>query len=569
MAKGFAFMKLISIEVKVDGESRRFVKFHDGLNLVTNRRGVGRSGNSVGKSTLSRVFDFLFLGSIDSIYIDEEFKRPNQEVENLFISHDVWAELAFVGVDGEFHQLKRNFSVGDEDNKYIVDGVGVDVREYESNIQNYCFDIRTRRPTVRSVAAKFVRNDSHRMLNTTHFLDVRAAGKEYGELYLYLFGFKNTELLTQKRYASNAVGKRKRHSAALNALVKEQKPASELGNIKKLAVKLEDELLKFEYSPEFPNPVGLLQDIQKSEDDALSRLLAVERKLLNINKTVDLLNHEEGVYLGSELRAIYQYAGVNVEGAIKDFESVVALHENLVSRKRQFLEEGLVGLVEDQEDLGDLLRSMQEKKLKVFSDMRSAESIASITEKLRELGKVKVELGKLEGLILQQSKAKSELESAEHLLSEVLEEIVKELKTVYEFERVLDSEFKKMTRVVHGDEYGVGFEFDEKSGTSSVVIENEVTNPEGGKKKAEVIAFDFAYIHAVSASGIKRPKFVFHDSIEDIDQKQVEDIFTLARRLPGQQVLSMLSDKFSDEIYEEYSKDVVLYLDDGDRFFGI
>ncbi|MHB0764473.1 DUF2326 domain-containing protein [Stutzerimonas sp. NM35] len=562
-------MKLISIEIKVDGESRRIVGFHDGLNLVTNRRGVGRSGNSVGKSTLSRVFDFLLLGSIDSIYIDEEFKRPNQEIEGLFISHDVIAELVFLGVDGKLHQLARNFAIGDRKPRFVFDGSLVEEREYESNIQKFCFDISTRRPTVRSVAAKFVRNDSHRMLNTTHFLDVRAAAKEYSELYLYLFGFQNTELLTQKRDASNAVGRRKRQSQALNALVKEQKPATEIGNIKRQAIKLENDLLKFDYSPEYSNPVSLLQEIQKAEDDAIGRLLAVERKLLNIEKTVEILNAEKGEYLGSELRSIYKYAGVNVDGAIRDLNSVLGLHKTLISRKKQFLETGLSGLVNEKNEYGDLLKNLQEKKLSIFSDMRSTRSIESITEKLRELGKVKVELGKLEGLLLQQSKAKSELTSAESVLSEIVEEIVKELKIVYEFEAVLNSQFKAITRAVHGEEYGVDFSFDEASGSSSVVIENEVTNPEGGKKKAEVIAFDFAYIKSVSLLDIRRPKFVFHDSIEDIDHKQIDEIFTFSKGLPGQQIISLLSDKFSDEIYKKYEGDVVLFLDDEDKFFKI
>lgn len=562
-------MKLISIEIKVDNESRRIVNFHDGLNLVTNRRGVGRSGNSVGKSTLSRVFDFLFLGSIDSIYIDEEFKRPNQEIEDLFISHDVVAELVFLGVDGKLHKLARNFPIGDREARFVFDGSLVEEREYESNIQKFCFNILTRRPTVRSVAAKFVRNDSHRMLNTTHFLDVRAAAKEYSELYLYLFGFQNTELLTQKRDASNAVGRRKRQSQALNALVKEQKPATEIGVIKKLAIKLENELLKFDYSPEYSNPVSLLQDIQKAEDDAISRLLAIDRKLLNIQKTVEILGTEEGGYLGSELRAIYDYAGVNVDGAIRDLNSVLGLHQTLINRKKQFLEVGLSGLLNEKNEYGELLKSLQENKLTIFSDLRSAKSIEGITEKLRELGRVKVELGKLEGLMLQQSKAKSELALAEGVLSSIVEQIVKELETVYEFEAILNLEFKAITRIIHGEEYGVGFKFDEASGSSSVVIENEVTNPEGGKKKAEVIAFDFAYIKAVSLLDVRRPKFVFHDSIEDIDQKQIDEIFTFSKNLPGQQILSLLSDKFSDEIYKKYEGDVVLFLDDEDKFFRI
>ncbi|CAI8971743.1 DUF2326 domain-containing protein [Pseudomonas chlororaphis] len=562
-------MKLVSIEIKVDGEVRRLIKFHEGLNLVTNRRGVGRSGNSVGKSTLSRVFDFLFLGSIDSIYIDEEFGRPNQEIEELFLTHDVTAQLDFFGVDGKAHQLKRNFSIGEKGSEFVFDGISVDAREYESEIQKYCFDIFTRRPTVRSVATKFVRNDSHRMLNTTHFLDVRAAGKEYGELYLYLFGFKNTELLTQKRDAANAVGRRKRHSQSLNAIVMEQKPGAEINRFSKLAAKLEGELLRFDYSPEYPNPVGLLQEIQATEDATLDRLLAVERKILNITKTVSLLDSEGGSYLADELKEIYQYAGANVEGAIRDLESVVSLHEVLVGRKKQFLESDFSSLVTEREGFEEVLSGLQARKFKVFSDMRSAESIAAITDKIRELGKAKVELGKLEGLVVQQKKAKEELGLAETTLSEVLNEILDELSAVYDFEVLLNAEFKKMTRVIHGEEYGVSFEFDEKTGTSTVTIENEVTNPEGGKKKAEVIAFDFSYIHAVSSAGIKRPRFVFHDSIEDIDQKQIKEIFSLSRKLPGQQVISMLSDKFSDEMYEEYKKDVVLYLDESDRFFKI
>ena len=78
-------MKLISLEVKVDGQTRRIVNFQDGLNLVMNRQEIGRSGNSVGKSTLSRVVDFLFIGSIDPIYIDEEFKNQIKTL-NIYLS---------------------------------------------------------------------------------------------------------------------------------------------------------------------------------------------------------------------------------------------------------------------------------------------------------------------------------------------------------------------------------------------------------------------------------------------------------------------------------------------------
>lgn len=91
-------MKLDSLEIRINNEVKRFVKFESGLNLITNKPNSGRTGNSVGKSTLSRVVDFLMLGSIDNIYIDEEFKRPNLEIEALFKNSFVTASLSFLTI---------------------------------------------------------------------------------------------------------------------------------------------------------------------------------------------------------------------------------------------------------------------------------------------------------------------------------------------------------------------------------------------------------------------------------------------------------------------------------------
>lgn len=562
-------MKLLEIKIVVDGEIARVVPFHEGLNLVTNRIGVGRSGNSVGKSTLSRVVDYLFLGSIEPIYIDEEFGRPNQVVEELFLDSDVFAKLKFIGFDEQEHEMSRNFAIGGKVSTYFFDGGMVDVKKYEELVQKFCFDIYTRRPTVRSVAAKFIRNDTHRMLNTTHFLDVRASGKEYGELYLYLLGFSNTELLTVKRDVSNLLGRRKRQSQALNAIVIEQKPAAEIKRMSGVAVSLERDLLKFDYSPEFKDPVGLLQSIQAEEDRVVSLLLAVERKISNVHSTIEMLHDQGDNYLVAELREVYSYAQVNVDRALRDFSSVLSLHSNLLEKKRQYLVGGVSSLMGEANGYKERIEELINQRNRIFSDLRSSESVARITEKLKELSQVKLELGKLEGLVVQQAKAKEELLFAEDELSKVVSKISSELADVDAFVAILDKEFKYTTKEIHGEEYGVSFEFDTKGGGGVVEILNSVTNPEGGKKKAEVIAFDFAYIRAVAKSNLRRPRFVFHDSIEDVDQKQVEDIFRLATELPGQQIISMLSDKFASQTYANYEESIVLYLDEDDKFFNV
>ena len=60
-------MKLIKLEIEINGKIVREIKFRDNLNIITNKKNVNTAGNSVGKSTLGRVLDYLFDGSISPI----------------------------------------------------------------------------------------------------------------------------------------------------------------------------------------------------------------------------------------------------------------------------------------------------------------------------------------------------------------------------------------------------------------------------------------------------------------------------------------------------------------------
>lgn len=562
-------MKLNNLRILRDGSLIREIFFKNGLNLVLNKRGVGRSGNSVGKSTLSRVIDYLFLGSISPIYIDDEFKKANEKIESLFLHSRVEAVLEFVGLDGLLHVIARNLSVLPSNQYFSIDGLTVTEIVYEEAVQSLCFDVRTKRPSVRFLAPKFIRNDNHKMLNTTKFLDRHVSPKDYSEVFLYLFGFQNTALLTEKREVSNVVSKRKKYSAALNAIVKEQKPASEVRKYRGLAEELERDFLRFDYSPNYINPVSRLSELQAEENVTTEFALNTDRRISNISRTVEMLNEQGGNYLVNEVRAVYEFAGVSVEGAIKNFEAVLSFHDKLVAKKLQFITTELPELARSKLDLSVQLDDIHRKKLDVFADMRSAESIKKITENLKELGELKVKLGKLEGLLEQQQIASNELRAANDNLAQVLARISVEMDVVNEFVAVFNKHFQQITNLTHAEPYEFDLNFDEDTGICQLDIKNKVSNPEGGKKKAEVIAFDIAYILAVTELKQKRPTFVFHDSIEDIDQKQIEAIFSIAETIPGQQIVSMLSDKLNDKMYEKYLADAILLLSEDDMFFGI
>ncbi|MDB9869335.1 hypothetical protein OAC26_01090, partial [Oceanospirillaceae bacterium] len=148
-------------------------------------------------------------------------------------------------------------------------------------------------------------------------------------------------------------------------------------------------------------------------------------------------------YLINQLKAIYSFSGVAIDGALRELEDVILFHKNLVEKKKHFLSVDVPRLLEESDGLQAEINALNKEKLQVFSEMRSKESLDSITTKIKNLGEIKVELGKLEGLIDQQSKASSDLAEAKNKLQKVLELISKEIDNVYLFEKKIQCVLKK------------------------------------------------------------------------------------------------------------------------------
>lgn len=557
------------LKVSIDGVCIRNIAFHDGLNLVVNQRGVGRTGNSIGKTTLARLVDYLFGGAVKSIYIDEEFSKPNLEIERLLSYSDVVAALGFVDSTGAEFEAARNVCIEKKRQKYWIGGEAVNAGEYVAQVMRNVFHIKSKRPSMRFVAPKLIRDSGRKMLNTTHFLDGHSSDRDYAELFLYLFGFEDTGLLEQKRVASNAVAKANKRATIINGLVKEQKPEIEIEIYKEKVKYLEAEFLRFDYSPKFENPVSRLSEIQSREDELVKETFDVSVKISNIKKTLEILAGAEDGYLSEQVRDIYSYAGVSVDRSIRDLKDVLAFHSELVATKKDYLGIDLPGLVARKAELEKEISFLYKAKYEVFSDLRSKESISQITEKLKELGDLKIKLGRIEGLLDQQRRATSEVVSARNNYAELLQSITLGLDLVYRFNRVFNRYFAFFSNYILGEAYKFNLGFSESAGVCTLDVTGGTANPEGGKKKAEVIVFDLAYIFTVSRLGLLRPKFVFHDSIEDIDTRQIQVIFDVAERLPGQQIVSMLVDKFDPNEYAKYSKYEILVLSEFDKFFKV
>lgn len=99
-------MQILKLVISKNGETIREIPFKKGLNLVLNKsEKSANTGNGVGKTTLSKVVDCLFLGKIEQLYRDYEFGTDNIEILEFLNNNEVSATLFYI------NQKKQNIHI--------------------------------------------------------------------------------------------------------------------------------------------------------------------------------------------------------------------------------------------------------------------------------------------------------------------------------------------------------------------------------------------------------------------------------------------------------------------------
>lgn len=560
-------MQLLKLVISKNGEELRKIPFKKGLNLVINKsKKSTNTGNGVGKTTLSKVVDCLFLGNVEQLYKDYEFGKENIEISDFFNKNEISAELFYINQEKEIKSISRILK-NDKD-LYFINKVPTPKTKYESFIKSEFFSIISKKPTIRSIISKFIRNDTHKMLNTLKFQNSHTSNAVFSEIFLYLFGFSNTQLLSDKKDAFNRLNKRDKNLTSVNFLVKEQDPQKNLVNLYTQSKTIEEQIVTFSYNDDSPSPLKELTELQVKENTYNSEILHTERKIDNIEKTIQILNeHPKNQFL-TEINKIYDYAGINLGNSLRDLAEVIDFHNNLLDKKQNFIGKELPLLKNKLIALNESINQIKSTKNTLMQELTSNENLELLSKGIKELSQLRTEIGKLEGLLEQKNKAVTDKILAEIKLRELSIEIGKNINVVEIFIKQLNAQFTSNYYLLYNEKISLDYTYDEQKGILTLTIDNNA-NPEGGKKKAEVICFDLAYITVLKKLKLNRPNFVFHDSIEDIDKNQIKKIFELAHELDGYEVISMLADKIDDETLSKYKDSIILELSEDDKFFKI
>lgn len=565
-------MRLNKLWVFKNNEVLREIPFKDGVNLIIDSESDSSgSGNSVGKSTLSRLVDYIFLSTGKDIYEEPEFGKLIPEVIELIDNNNIFIRLSITGFDGKEYLLGRFLARNENSSLYYLGQKEVDKKKYTKILAEQVFGLTSDKPTIRNLSHKFIRNTHEKMQNTTKFLHGNTKSDVYDQLYLFLFGFKDLHLLKEKATINRKISTKKKDLSAYRKPNKESALQKMLKPLESEKEELKQKISNFDFTDNQEKGVKELVDIQSQISELTVEYSNYEARVNYLKKSIDRLKSNASSVDGKELYEIYEFAGVSVNSKLKrTYEDLMVFHNKVIANKVNLIESDLFRFEELSLSVREKINELQSSESKVFKEVSEPETLKSIGEIYNNLSLVREKIASVGVLLNKIEDTKKEISELEELKESIVIKINDNSEELNENVEEFNTNFGELSKKFYNDRYIFDLNFDLDKEKCDFDIANVTPNSTGGKKKGELSAFDFAYIKFVTNKGLNRPRFIIHDSIEDVDVKQIIEIFNEANKLEGQYIVSVLSDKISKDSFAEFkSHDVILRLSESDKFFRV
>lgn len=565
-------MQLDKLNVFKNKELLRSIQFKKGLNLILNSDSKSaKSGNSVGKSTPSRLIDYLFLSSGEDIYTEPEFKKTIPEVTNFLDNNEILVELEFFGFDNKPYIISRDLKTNTKEAFYYINRESADSKKYKELVSTQIFGQQSDKPSVRNLSHKFIRNTNEKMQNTTRFLHINSKPDLYDQVYLFLFGFTGLELLKEKASINNQVSTKKKHLAAYRKPHKETSLVKMIKPLEAEAELLKQRISEFDFKDNQETNVKELVRVQSEISDLTLSYSKLENKINYLNKSIENLKSSATNVNGRELSDIYAEAGIAISGELKrSYGELVVFHNKVLANKVKLIEAELHSVESTSASVRLDINNMQEKEASVFKNINEPDTLKSIGRMYNDLSSIRENIASTSALLKKIEDTKEAIELLEDTKSKVVDKINSNTVELDSNTELFNQYFGDLSKSFYNERYIFDLNFNLDKEKCEFDIACISPNSTGGKKKGELSAFDLAYINFVNEKRLKRPTFVIHDSIEDVDVNQVFDIFQNANRSNGQYIVAVLSDKLTNEEFDVFKKEsVVLELSETNKFFKI
>lgn len=565
------FLKELIVSSVSLGEIRK-VEFHKGVNLIIDKSTLSFSGtgNSVGKTSVLRSIDFCLGAKQESFYIDPEFKTTNDLIKDYLIDNVIEFKLTLETIKNKKIIITRFALPEPKVLCKIDDDEFTNLKHFCQELKNKLFFSPATKPTFRQIMTRLIRDTSDKMSNTLKTLFNKSSNAEYETLNLFLFGFENPSILSEKQTTNKKLKKLESELAILTKLKSKNSLEQSLEVINRDIFTRNNDIEFYDLGDSYESQMNELNKI-KLEISGLSLKLASlnMKRSLNTQAINELLQQKDNSS-PNDLRDLYAEATNRVGELNKTFEEALNFHNQMIYKKVEFIKTQMGGLNENITSANNLLASWLKKESDILKELSSLGSLSDLQLLQKELNKLHESKGSFENSLEQITNYEEQINSATEKSKEISDEIDKSIESFNNRIKIFNKYFALYTKKLYEEEFILTYE--EKGGVYNFKIDpvgvvKSKGNLGDGKKKAQVSALDLAYLSLQEEVESKTIRFVAHDGIEAIHPNQIRTLFDIASSINGQYILAILSDKLSSIDKNFITKNTVLELSENDKFF--
>lgn len=551
----------------------RDITFHKGVNLIIDKsvKKSSETGNSVGKTTALRAIDFCLGAKQDSFYIDPEFKTEDTLIKDYLIKNEVTFDLEIVNLNGKITKISRKAMPGSKIYAVIDEEVFTNLRSFHDSLKSLLFMNSSNKPSFRQIITRFIRGSSDKMSNALHTLTM-ASNADYETLNLFLFGFNDASILSEKQYIVKSLKKIEKEYDVLLKIRSKNALEQSLAVIVRDIENKERDAEEFKLSDSYSPQIIELNEIREKISNLSQELSSLEMKRILNDKAIDNLVTQQDKTDPNELNKLYVEASERIGQLSKTFEMALNFHNKMLIKKIDFIKSQMSELSKSIDNTRAELTSWLEKESYILRELSKLGSLKDLQIIHKELNKLYESKGDFESSLMQIKEYETRVESLQMKLQLISTKIEKEINDFNDNLSTFNKYFSEYTRELYKEEFILAYEVNKENYVFKLeplgAIQTKGNQGEG-KKKAQVTALDLAYLSSLEEKRAKTLRFVAHDGIEAIHANQIKTLFDIAARIDGQYILAILQDKLSSVDNNFIEKNTVLKLSENNKFFKI
>lgn len=553
----------------------RKIDFRMGVNLIIDEtlHGTSATGNNVGKTTILRLIEFCLGGDQRKIYSTRE-NGENKLVKDFLKETETEVELcltdSLITPESRDVIIRRDFK-GGRNALRKINGEHVLRGEYDSAVQKALFGDVTEKPTYRQIVSHNFRIDDMSLQNALQTVHKYTTDEEYEALHLYMFG-ANLDDTARKIALSAKIKEDQGFKKRLEEKAGEGQLKSALGVVENRIVELEKQKAAYHLNSDFENDLEELT----SAKQMLSQLAVVQNSI-NLRRSLIREAAEEVTAMKSqantqEVAAIYQQARAFNPNIQRTFEELLAFHNEMLSRKANFIAEELPGLDLRLQEINKDIAAYRKREKAIEEKLNLSVNFEQFDKFISSLNDLYQQRGTLKKSIEQIEEVGRKIESNINLVNGIDQNLFSDQHKAFIQEQVdkFNVLFSSISRTLYDENYAINCDVVVNRQGKMVYKFMSFTsdNFSTGKKQGEIVCFDLAYVTFADEEKIPCLHFVLNDKKELMHGNQLLRIAEQAEKQGNvQYVASILSDKLPEGL--NIDKYVVQTLTQEERLFKI